>query len=211
MRTCSIFCEAQDLSSISESPYSAGASGPAAISTPTLVIPKGLRSFDASDADWFLELVPGPRDRRGLPNSIRQWKTRIEQTDPGETFDVGVLYGPSGCGKSSLVQAGLLPRLAPHIHTLYLEASPAETEERLLERLRRRFPVPETGEELGLSSMLAELRRGKGFARGYKLLLVLDQFEQWLHGKGDGRETTVGGRSTAVRRGTDSVLVAGAR
>src|SRR5262249_14683811 len=31
------------------------------------VIPKGLRSFDAHDADFFLELVPGPRDRDGLP------------------------------------------------------------------------------------------------------------------------------------------------
>src|SRR5262245_40641626 len=30
------------------------------------VIPKGLRSFDRNDAEFFLELLPGPRDRDGL-------------------------------------------------------------------------------------------------------------------------------------------------
>src|SRR5262249_29926498 len=73
------------------------------------VIPKGLRSFDAHDADFFLDLLPGPCDRDGLPDSIRFWKTRIEETDPDNTFEVGLIYGPSGCGKSSLVKAGLLP------------------------------------------------------------------------------------------------------
>ncbi len=75
-------------------------------------MPKGLRSFDAQDADFFLELLPGPRDREGQPDSIRFWKTRIETTDAASTFSVGLIYGPSGCGKSSLMKAGLLPRLA---------------------------------------------------------------------------------------------------
>ena len=79
---------------------------------PIKIVPKGLRSFDAQDADFFLELLPGPRDREGLPDSIRFWKTRIEETDPDKTFSVGLIYGPSGCGKSSLVKAGLLPRLS---------------------------------------------------------------------------------------------------
>ena len=69
-----------------------------------------LRRHD--DADFFLELLPGPRDRDGLPDSIRFWKTRIEETDADNTFAVGLIYGPSGCGKSSLVKAGLLPRLS---------------------------------------------------------------------------------------------------
>src|SRR5262245_32401967 len=30
---------------------------------PAKIVPKGLRSFDANDADFFLELLPGPRDR----------------------------------------------------------------------------------------------------------------------------------------------------
>ena len=36
---------------------------------PSRIVPKGLRSFDAQDADFFLELLPGPRDREGLPES----------------------------------------------------------------------------------------------------------------------------------------------
>ena len=56
---------------------------------PIKIVPKGLRSFDAQDADFFLELLPGPRDRDGLPESIRFWKTRIEETDPDKTFRWG--------------------------------------------------------------------------------------------------------------------------
>src|SRR5262249_10361460 len=50
---------------------------PASDSEVLKIVPKGLRSFDAHDADFFLELLPGPRDRGGLPDSIRFWKTRI--------------------------------------------------------------------------------------------------------------------------------------
>ena len=49
------------------------------------------------------------------------------QTDPDKTFKVGLIYGPSGCGKSSLVKAGLLPRLAKHVLTVYIEATAEET------------------------------------------------------------------------------------
>jgi len=65
---------------------------------PIKIIPKGLRSFDQQDADFFLDLLPGPRDRDGTPDSIRFWKRKIEQIDPDLTFKVGLIYGPSGCG-----------------------------------------------------------------------------------------------------------------
>jgi serine/threonine protein kinase/formylglycine-generating enzyme required for sulfatase activity len=148
---------------------------------PAPVVPKGLRAYDAADADFFLELLPGPRDRDGLPDSLRFWKRRIEETDPDETFSVGLLYGPSGCGKSSLVKAGLLPRLAEHIQAVYVEATPDETEARLLKGLRKRCPA--VAAHLGLAAVLASLRRGTGLQAGQKVLIVLDQFEQWLHGK----------------------------
>jgi formylglycine-generating enzyme required for sulfatase activity len=142
------------------------------------VVPKGLRAFDADDADFFLDLLPGPRDRHGLPEAVRFWKGRIEQSDPEETFAVGLLYGPSGCGKSSLVKAGLLPRLAPHVKTVYLEAT-ADLEARLLHRLRR--SCPEVKGAPGLAPALAAVRRRRAGPPGEKVLLVLDQFEQWLH------------------------------
>src|SRR4029077_9610115 len=64
---------------------------------PVNIVPKGLHSFDNHDAGFFLELVPGPRDRDGLPDSIRFWKTRVEEMDADNTFAVGLIYGPSGC------------------------------------------------------------------------------------------------------------------
>src|SRR5204862_4341606 len=126
---------------------------------PVKIIPKGLRSFDQHDADFFLELLPGPRDRDGLPDGLRFWKTRIEPTDPDTTFKVGLIYGPSGCGKSSLVRAGLLPRLAKHVLSVYIEATPAETETRLLKALRK--ACPELPQGMGLVDALAALRRGR--------------------------------------------------
>src|SRR5262245_29799901 len=94
---------------------------------PAKIVPKGLRAFDERDADFFLDLIPGPRDRSGLPETIRFWKGRIEERDGDATFAVGLLYGPSGCGKSSLVRAGLLPRLAPFVIQAYVESGPGET------------------------------------------------------------------------------------
>ncbi len=169
------------------------------------IVPKGLRSFDEHDADFFLELLPGPRDRDGLPESIRLWKTRIEEIDTDKTFLVGLLYGPSGSGKSSLIKAGLLPRLSENIVTVYLEATPDKTEQRLLNGLRKR--CPELAKDLSLRETLAALRRGttniKQPARllmsssentgeppvPRKILIVLDQFEQWLHATREQQET----------------------
>jgi serine/threonine protein kinase/formylglycine-generating enzyme required for sulfatase activity len=144
------------------------------------VVPKGLRSFDAHDADFFLELLPGPRDREGLPDSIRFWKTRIEEADADQTFAVGLIYGPSGCGKSSLVKAGLLPRLnKQQALAVYVEATPGDTERRLLKELRK--ACPDLPNDLTLPYTLAAMRRGRGTAPSQKVVIVLDQFEQWLH------------------------------
>jgi serine/threonine protein kinase len=148
---------------------------------PVKIVPKGLRPFDEHDADFFLELLPGPRDRDGLPESIRFWKKKIEQVDPEKTFRVGLIYGPSGCGKSSMVKAGLLPRLAKHVHAVYIEATPEETETRLLRGLRKACPSLPVG--LNLVDSLAAIRRRRALGSGQKVLVVLDQFEQWLHGR----------------------------
>jgi len=148
---------------------------------PIKIVPKGLRSFDQHDADFFLELLPGPRDRDGLPDSIRFWKDRIEEADPDRTFRVGLIYGPSGCGKSSLVKAGLLPRLARNVLTVYVEATAEETESRLLKTLRK--ACPDLSQQLGLTEATIAVRRGRVLRSGQKLLLILDQFEQWLHAR----------------------------
>ncbi len=162
---------------------------PTSDSQPIKIVPKGLRSFDAHDADFFLEFLPGPRDRVGLPGSVRFWKTRLEEADPEKTFSVGLICGPSGCGKSSLVKAGLLPRLSDHVMAVYLEATAEETETRLLNGLLKCCPaLPVQG---GLKEALAALRRGQGIPLGRKVVIVLDQFEQWLHAKKDEENTAL--------------------
>src|SRR5262249_2774479 len=163
------------------------ATSPTSDSQPVKIVPKGLRSFDAHDADFFLELLPGPRDRDGLPDSLRFWKNRIEEKDADHTFSVGLIYGPSGCGKSSLVKAGLLPRLSTDVIAVYVEATADETEARLLKGLRKACP-DRTGDR-GLVETMATLRRGKGIPGGKKVLIVLDQFEQWLHAKKEEENT----------------------
>jgi serine/threonine protein kinase/formylglycine-generating enzyme required for sulfatase activity len=174
---------AEDLRHFLATPLPAAMAPEAVTPTPTplpvKVVPKGLRSFDAGDADFFLELLQGPRDREGLPESLRFWKTRIEESDPEKTFAVGLIYGPSGCGKSSLLKAGLLPRLAEHVVPIYIEATAGDTEARLLKGLRKH--CPELPADLDLVESVAALRRGQGVSAAKKVLIVLDQFEQFLH------------------------------
>lgn len=148
------------------------------------IVPKGLRSFDRDDASFFLELLPGARGRDGLPESVRFWKNRIlgMESDP---FRVAVIYGSSGSGKSSFLKAGVLPQVAGEVVPIYVEATPSETESRLLKALRKAFP--ELSPNAGLAESLAILRRQNGSGTGRRILIVIDQFEQWLHGNSQTR------------------------
>lgn len=144
-------------------------------SQPLKVLPRGLRSFDARDAAFFLELLPGSRDRNGLPDSLSFWKTRIEERCPENTFSAGLIYGPSGCGKSSFVKAGLFPHLSDEVIPIYVEASAKETEASILRTLQR--AIPELPKAFGLVESFALLRR----QAEKKVVVVIDQFEQWLN------------------------------
>ena len=101
--------------------------------------------------------------------------------DPEKTFSVGVIYGPSGCGKSSLVKAGLLPRLADSVIRIYVEATANDTEARLLKELRKH--VLNLPSDLALPESVRALQEGQFDQRSKKVLIVIDQFEQWLHAK----------------------------
>ena len=148
---------------------------------PVKVVPRGLRSFIAEDKDFFLELLPDHRATDGLPESVHFWKTRIEETHADRTFRIGLIHGPSGCGKSSLVRAGLIPNLAAHVRYVYVEATPDDTEAGLLTELRNK--CPELGRIRTLTNFLSALRRGQAIPADQKVVIVLDQFEQWLHAK----------------------------
>jgi len=143
-----------------------------------VMTPRGLRPFTEEDRGFYLDLLPGPRERGGLPRSVAFWKERLEQTNPAATFRIGLLYGPSGCGKSSLVRAGLIPRLAGHVRPVFIEASATETESRLLKSLRNE--LPELPPEASLAASLQFIRRRGREPGARKVVLFLDQFEQWL-------------------------------
>src|SRR5271157_403912 len=153
--------------------------------SPLKIVPKGLRSFDAEDKDFFLELLPGPRRGDGLPESVHFWKVRIEEMDSDKTFRVGYIFGPSGCGKSSLVKAGLLPRLSKPVIPIYVEATAGKTEARLLRGLRKH--IPDLPPDLDLQNSLIAVKERMGGSK--KVILVIDQFEQWLHANWDEKGT----------------------
>lgn len=142
------------------------------------IVPRGLRSFGRDDAEFYLDLLPGPHDRSGLPECVAFWKRLVEESDPERTFSVGLIYGPSGCGKSSLIKAGVVPQLKDGVTTIYLEASADQTESRLLRSLRRIRQMPE-------ESNLVEATECIRIKHQSKVLIVVDQFEQWLHVHGN--------------------------
>ena len=156
-------------------------SGMGVSATPGKFIPRGLRSYDRHDAYFFLQLLPGPFDRDGLPESLSHWQRWVEQPEEQpELHRIGVIAGPSGCGKSSLIKAGLIPLLDKAVvSTLMIEATIDRTETQLAAALDSRFPMLAT--ELSLTDKLTAIRRGQGLPAGKKLLIVIDQFEQWLH------------------------------
>ena len=145
------------------------------------IVPKGLQPFDVEDARFFLAMLPGPRGGDGLPETIRFWKKRIEASDEDLAFSVGLLYGPSGGGKSSFVRAGLLPQLDERlVHWVYIEATRSGIEGRLLAELRRVTPQLATEDALDLPNAMAILRGDRAVRPAGKVLVVFDQFEQWL-------------------------------
>lgn len=142
-------------------------------------VPKGLRTFDEHDNDFFLSLVPGPIDRNAIPESIRFWKSRVESNSKFDEVSVGLIYGPSGSGKSSFVRAGLIPQLATNIIPIYVNCTTSNLTKHISEKISR--VIDAIPRKLPLVEILRRIRNGEFLREGDKLLLVLDQFEQWLH------------------------------
>jgi serine/threonine protein kinase/formylglycine-generating enzyme required for sulfatase activity len=145
------------------------------------IVPRGLRFFDVDDAYFFHRLIPGPRNRDGLPDILGFWKSRIESRDPEGAFRVGLIFGPSGCGKSSFLRAGVLPHLEQSVTVLFVESTADNTEYHLRRKLLAICPgIPQ---KANLADLFAQIRRGEHLPSQQKLLIVFDQFEQWLHSR----------------------------
>lgn len=150
-----------------------------------MVMPRGLNAYSEADADSFLNLVPGPRTREGVPESIAFWKQRIEARVEAKAFRVGVLYGPSGSGKSSFWKAGIQPRLN-QTTCCVIQADTGNAEDTWLQLLQAEFS--ELKAEDDLVKAMRKARSGL-LQPGQKLLIVLEQFEQWLSATRDAEST----------------------
>lgn len=147
-------------------------------------VSRGLRAYTSEDADFFLELLPGSRDRNGLPTSVKFWLNRILMPTPADLVTpIGVIFGPSGSGKSSFVRAGLVPLLTPDVMAIVVDCSANDPESRLLRLLTERLVDVPNG--IGLTDLCAGVSQGLWFPKAKsKVLIVLDQLEQRLN-RGD--------------------------
>ncbi len=73
----------------------------------------------------------------------------------------------------------MIPNLGGHVQTIYVEATPNGTEASLSRSLLH--ACPDLPADQSLAGSLLSLREGPALRHGRKLLLVVDQFEQWLH------------------------------
>lgn len=143
--------------------------------------PRGLSSYDEADRHFFIRLLPGDLEPNGIPESLDYWLKRLQvisSTSDSDGFSVGVIHGSSGCGKSSFIKAGLMPLLPANFVTVCIEATAGTTELLLLRRLRG--VLPEIPSDLPLQEVFRRLHEGEWLPVGQRLLIVLDQFEQWL-------------------------------
>ena len=143
------------------------------------IVPRGLRSYGARDASFFSSLLPGPRDRYGMPESVQFWIDFLQADElDSKQLPVGVLCGPSGSGKSSFVKAAVLPKVSEQLEVLYVECTRADTEVRLLKAIRGLLvDVPN---ELSLTDLFRGIAAGLWNPERKRIAIVLDQFEQRL-------------------------------
>ena len=81
------------------------------------------------------------------------------------------------------MKAGLLPRISSDILPVYLEATPDDTERMLLGLIHKRLDSAggRYDPSESLVALLGSIRRGRSLPANKKLLLFIDQFEQWLY------------------------------
>ncbi len=145
---------------------------------PLRVEPKGLRPYSEEDGVQYLDLIPGPRERSGLPESIHFWKKWASCDSVDEYASAGVLYGPSGAGKTSFVRAGLINQLDSDICSIVIECHSGDLAGRIEQAILSRFR--QKTQAGSLSKLLSNLRKDEGDVFGYrKILIILDQFESW--------------------------------
>ncbi|QDT30781.1 bifunctional serine/threonine-protein kinase/formylglycine-generating enzyme family protein [Thalassoglobus polymorphus] len=142
---------------------------------------RGLRAFRKDDAEFFSELLPGQLSSEGHPQQVQYWLNRMDGRDPDCEPRIGVIYGATGSGKSSLVNAALVPKLAGIATPVLIQASEKKTEIDLAAQLKKVFLDLEAVSDL--PEMTRRIRKRPLPHANQKVVIVIDQFEQWLQGR----------------------------
>ena len=145
-------------------------------------VPRGLRPFEASDASFFMKLLPGPYNADGVPIHLTKLSEQVDNKSSVAPSPVAFLLGSSGSGKSSLIKAGLLPLLPRRIASILVDAE--------LPNLVRQIEVSigealETATACELPELVAGIRDGELLGPDRKVLVVIDHFEAWLSAQED--------------------------
>ncbi len=134
----------------------------------------GLEAFNEKDADVFF----------GRDADIELMIDRLHPAVPVAARRIVPIVGPSGSGKSSLVQAGLLPRLARRrkpwaiVGPFTPESSPVESLRRATDTaLDGLLPSLDTANDLATA---VRARRGRAGVRRNNVLIVVDQAEELM-------------------------------
>jgi serine/threonine protein kinase len=143
--------------------------------------PKGFQSFTVKDHESFIRLLPGERDVEGKPVSIRIWCERLENTMPELALPACIIYGTSGSGKSSFVRAGIIPSLNQRIvSAIYVACQSGHIEERIVDAIKMRMEGVRSQKNL-VKIIQTIQRESPNTESKKKLVVILDQFELWLH------------------------------
>ena len=138
--------------------------GPTPTGRPSRSSPRACGRSTSTTPTSSSSCCPALATATACPRASGSGRPGSKPTDPDTTFRVGLIYGPSGCGKSSLVKAGLLPRLGKDVLPVYIEATPEETEARLLRGLRK--VCPELARRAGPGRCAGGAAAGAGPAPG---------------------------------------------
>ncbi len=131
----------------------------------------GLEAFTEQDAAVFFSREP----------QIAELVDRLHPTLPRSAHRFVAVVGPSGAGKSSLVQAGLLPRLAQR-RGRWVVVPPLLPADHPVRSLADTLAVPEAELADGPAALvrLVEPLRAAGGGSAASVLLVIDQAEELL-------------------------------